>query len=76
ALHCLALLGAINLQSSFITPPFGKTLFYMKGTAPAGIKMEQIYLGIIPFVALQMIGLGLIIAFPAIALWLPHLVFD
>ncbi|MDE0281782.1 MAG: TRAP transporter large permease subunit [Gammaproteobacteria bacterium] len=75
-IHWFALLVAINLQSSFLTPPFGITLFYMKGTAPAGIKMEQIYLGIIPFVALQMIGLGLIIAFPAIALWLPHLVFD
>lgn len=75
-IHWFALLVAINLQSSFLTPPFGITLFYMKGTAPAGIRMEQIYLGIIPFVVLQMIGLGLIIAFPAIALWLPHLVFD
>lgn len=74
--HWFALLVAINLQSSFLTPPFGITLFYMKGTAPPSVKIQQIYAGIIPFVLLQLLGLGLVIAFPQIALWLPHLVFD
>ena len=75
-IHWFALLVAINLQSSFLTPPFGITLFYMRGTAPAGVRMEQIYIGIIPFVLLQLVGLALVVAFPSIALWLPHLVFD
>ena len=71
-----ALLVAINLQTSFLTPPFGITLFYMKGIAPKGITMRHIYRGIIPFVSLQLLGLGLVIAFPQIALWLPAVVFD
>ena len=71
-----ALLVAINLQTSFLTPPFGITLFYMKGIAPKGITMQHIYRGIIPFVSLQLFGLGLVIAFPQIALWLPTVVFD
>ena len=71
-----ALLVAINLQTSFLTPPFGITLFYMKGIAPKGITMRHIYRGIIPFVTLQLLGLGLVIAFPQIALWLPAVVFD
>ena len=75
-IHWFALLVAINLQSSFLTPPFGITLFYMRGTAPAGVRMEQIYIGIIPFVLLQLVGLALVVAFPSIALWLPHLVFN
>ena len=75
-IHWFALLVAINLQSSFLTPPFGITLFYMRGTAPAGVRMEQIYIGIIPFVLLQLVGLALVVAFPSIALWLPHLVFE
>lgn len=75
-LHWFALLVAINLQTSFLTPPFGITLFYMKGIAPAGITMNHIYRGIIPFVLLQLFGLGLVVAFPQIALWLPGIVFD
>jgi tripartite ATP-independent transporter DctM subunit len=63
---------SVNLQTSFLTPPFGFTLFYMKGTVPREITMAHIYRGIIPFVALQLIGLGLVIAFPEIALWLPR----
>ena len=64
-------LVAVNLQSSFMTPPFGATLFYMKGTAPPQISMSDIYGGMYPFVALQMLGLMLCIAFPGIVLWLP-----
>jgi tripartite ATP-independent transporter DctM subunit len=63
---------SVNLQTSFLTPPFGFTLFYMKGTVPPSINMGHIYRGIIPFVVLQMIALLLIIAFPDLALWLPR----
>jgi tripartite ATP-independent transporter DctM subunit len=63
---------SVNLQTSFLTPPFGFTLFYMKGTVPASVNMGHIYRGIIPFVMLQLIGLTLVIAFPELALWLPR----
>jgi len=63
---------SVNLQTSFLTPPFGFTLFYMKGVVPPSINMGHIYRGIIPFVLLQLTGLGLIIAFPELALWLPR----
>jgi tripartite ATP-independent transporter DctM subunit len=66
-----AILVAVNLQTSFLTPPFGFALFYMKGVAPPEIKIQHIYRGIIPFVLLQVIGLILVILFPEIALWLP-----
>jgi TRAP-type mannitol/chloroaromatic compound transport system permease large subunit len=66
-------LAAVNLQTSFLTPPFGFALFYMKGVAPPQVKIQMIYRGIIPFVGLQLFGLGLCIAFPAIVLWLPSL---
>ena len=64
-------LAAVNLQTSFLTPPFGFALFYMKGVAPPEVKIQQIYKGIVPFVALQVFGLALCIAFPSIVLWLP-----
>jgi tripartite ATP-independent transporter DctM subunit len=67
-----AILMAINLQTSFLTPPFGYALFYLKGIAPPEIGMGDIYRSIIPFVMLQLFGLGLAIAFPAIVLWLPR----
>jgi tripartite ATP-independent transporter DctM subunit len=63
---------SVNLQTSFLTPPFGFTLFYMKGTVPPSITMAHIYRGIIPFVILQLIGLAMVIAFPEMALWLPR----
>lgn len=66
-----AVLVAINLQTSFLTPPFGFALFYMKGVAPSSIRMNDIYKGVIPYIIIQLIGLILVIAFPAIALWLP-----
>jgi tripartite ATP-independent transporter DctM subunit len=71
-LYWMALLLAINLQTSFLTPPFGLALFYMKGVAPPSIKIQHLYRGIIPFVCLQLVGLALVIAFPEIALWLPR----
>lgn len=73
-MYWFAILMAVNLQTSFLTPPFGFSLFYMKGVAPASVKMQQIYRGIIPFVLLQLTGLSLVLAFPQIALWLPNLV--
>ena len=71
-IYWFAILIAVNLQTSFLTPPFGFALFYMKGVAPKGITIQHIYRGIIPFVILQLIGLALVIAFPEIALWLPR----
>jgi tripartite ATP-independent transporter DctM subunit len=66
-------LVAVNLQTAFMTPPFGATLFYMKGTAPPGVTMSDVYRGMYPFVALQLVGLGLCIYYPGIVLWLPGL---
>ncbi len=71
-IYWFALLVAVNLQTSFLTPPFGFALFYMKGVAPNSVKIQDIYAGIIPFVTLQVIGLAIVIAFPGIALWLPN----
>jgi tripartite ATP-independent transporter DctM subunit len=67
-----AILMAVNLQTSFLTPPFGFALFYLKGIAPKEVKIESIYKGIIPFVLLQLLGLVMVIAFPWLALWLPR----
>ena len=66
-------LVAVNLQTAFMTPPFGATLFYMKGTAPPGVTMQDVFRGMYPFVALQVLGLLLCIYFPGIILWLPRL---
>jgi TRAP-type mannitol/chloroaromatic compound transport system permease large subunit len=65
-------LMSVNLQTSFLTPPFGFTLFYMKGTVPPGVTMGHIYRGIIPFVVLQAIGLVLALIYPQLSLWLPR----
>lgn len=75
-IYWFAILVAVNLQTSFLTPPFGFALFYMKGVAPKTVKMQEIYAGIIPFVILQLIGLALVLEFPGLALWLPSLVFE
>jgi tripartite ATP-independent transporter DctM subunit len=61
---------AVNLQTSFLTPPFGFALFYIKGIAPKEIRIQSIYKGIVPFVILQLAGLILVILFPELALWL------
>ena len=68
-----ALLIALNLQTSFLTPPFGFSLFYLKASAPPTLKLQSIYRGIMPFVAIQLVVLALLISFPAISLWLPGL---
>ncbi|MET4102546.1 tripartite ATP-independent transporter DctM subunit [Roseovarius sp. MBR-78] len=66
-----AILIAINLQTSFLTPPFGMSLFYLKAIAGRQIAMATIFRGVLPFVLLQLVGLGLVMAFPEIALSLP-----
>ena len=66
---------AVNLQTSFLTPPFGFALFYFRGIAPASIKTTDIYKGVMPFVAIQLIVLLLIAKFPQIALWLPEILY-
>jgi tripartite ATP-independent transporter DctM subunit len=63
-------LMAINLQTSFLTPPFGFALFYLKGIAPKEIKIQSVYAGIVPFVLLQLTALIIVINFPQLALWL------
>jgi tripartite ATP-independent transporter DctM subunit len=67
----LGILIAINLQTSFLTPPFGFALFYLRGVAPAEITTRQIYLGVIPFIAIQLIALAMIAYWPELATWLP-----
>lgn len=67
-----ALLIAVNLQTSFLTPPFGFSLFYLKAVAPESIRIQEIYRGVIPFVVMQLVTLALIAAFPQIARWLPE----
>lgn len=67
-----AILLAVNLQSAFLTPPFGFALFYMKGTVPSSVSMLHIYRGIIPFVILQLIALMICIIWPEVVLYLPR----
>ena len=64
---------AINLQASFLTPPFGYALFYLKGIVPEGVTIMHIYRGIVPFVILMIIGLVICVLNPWTALWLPNL---
>ena len=71
----LAVMIAINLQTSFMTPPFGFSLFYLRGAAPKTVRTLDIYKGAIPFVALNVVGIGLVYLFPAIGTWLPGLLF-
>lgn len=68
----LAVLIAVNLQTSFLTPPFGFSLFYLKGVAPPGVQTIDIYKGIIPFVIIQVIALVIIALIPETITWLPH----
>ena len=67
----LGIMIAINLQTSFLTPPFGFALFYLRGVAPPGVTTSQIYRGVIPFVAIQVFALALLALFPDLVTWLP-----
>ena len=67
----LGVMMAMNLQTSFLTPPFGWALFYIRGVAPDVVRTADIYLGVVPFVIIQLIGLGILSYYPALATWLP-----
>lgn len=67
----LAMLICVNLQTSFLTPPFGWALFFLKGVAPPEVTTRQVYLGVIPFIGMQVLAVALVFFFPQIALWLP-----
>ena len=71
----LGIMIAINLQTSFLTPPFGFALFYLRGVAPPEIKTAQIYRGVMPFVAIQLFALILIAIFPELVTWLPDKIY-
>ncbi len=71
----LGVMIGINLQTSFLTPPFGFSLFYLRGVAPQEVLTKDIYIGVIPFIAIQLLGLFLIWIYPQIVLWLPNLIF-
>jgi len=66
---------AINLQTSFLTPPFGFALFYLRGVAPASLSTADIYRGVVPFIALQVAMLGILALVPELATWLPELIY-
>lgn len=71
----LGVLIAINLQTSFLTPPFGFSLFYLRGAAPPEITTGHIYRGIVPFIVLQIVAIAIVWWLPALATWLPALLF-
>ena len=68
-----AMLVCVNLQMSFLTPPFAYSMFYLKGIAPPEVTMGDIYRGVVPFIGLQIIGLTLCVVFPQTILWLPRI---
>ncbi|MBT7329430.1 MAG: TRAP transporter large permease subunit, partial [Oceanospirillaceae bacterium] len=65
------MLVAMALQTSFLTPPVGFALFYLKGVCPPGVKLTDIYKGVAPFIVLQLIGMFALLAWPEVSLWLP-----
>jgi tripartite ATP-independent transporter DctM subunit len=70
----LSMLVALNLQMSFLTPPFGWSLFYLKGVAPPEVTTGDIYRGVLPFIGIQAFGLMMVMVFPKIATWLPNVI--
>ena len=68
-----AVLIAMNLQASFLTPPFGFSLFYLRGVTPEAVPTQAIYAGILPYIAIQLMMLAVIVAFPGLVTWLPGL---
>jgi len=70
----LAILIAINLQTSFLTPPFGFALFYLRGVAPKEVTTGHIYRGVAPFVVIQVVGLSLLWFFPSVVTIVPDLI--
>lgn len=71
----LGIMFAINLQTSFLTPPFGFALFYLRGVAPKEISTSAIYRGVIPFIAIQIFTMALLVLWPELVTWLPNLIY-
>jgi TRAP-type mannitol/chloroaromatic compound transport system permease large subunit len=69
------LLVALNLQTAFLSPPVAMSAFYLKGVAPAHVTLNQIFLGMMPFMGIQVLAIVLLYQFPAIGLWLPQLLY-
>ncbi len=69
------MLVALTLQTSFLTPPVGFSLFYLKGVCPPEVTLKTIYKGVIPFIILQLTALTLLILFPALVNWFPAMVY-
>ena len=59
---------AVNLQTSFLTPPFGFALFYLRGVAPPEVRTVDVYRGVVPFIVIQLVGLALVVLFPELVL--------
>jgi TRAP-type mannitol/chloroaromatic compound transport system permease large subunit len=68
-------LVAVALQTSFLTPPVGFAIFYLRGVAPKEVKLIHIYKGVIPFIVLQLIGLTIVVIWPQLVLWLPSVAY-
>ncbi|GGW92128.1 hypothetical protein GCM10007391_28010 [Alteromonas halophila] len=72
----LGIMLAVNLQTSFLTPPFGFALFYLRGVAPPSVKTSHIYRGVMPFIGLQLVMLVALAIWPELATWLPNYLYD
>ena len=72
----LAVMMAINLQTSFLTPPFGFALFYLRGVAPSSVRTTEIYCGVLPFMIIQLIMLVILALAPGLATWLPKTLYN
>ena len=71
----LGVMIAINLQTSFLTPPLGFSLFYLRGVAPASVKTTEIYKGVLPFIIIQLLALIILSIWPLLATWLPEIIY-
>jgi len=71
----LGIMIAMNIQTSFLTPPFGFALFYLRGVAPVEVKTTQIYRGVAPFILIQLAAILILALWPALATWLPGIVY-
>ena len=66
-------LFAMNIQIYYLSPPFGPACFFLKSVAPKGVELQDIFVAVLPFIALQAIGLALVLFIPEIAMWLPNM---
>jgi len=69
------MLVAMALQTSFLTPPVGFSIFYLKGVCPPDVKLSDIYKGVVPFIMIQLLALAIIVAWPELVLWLPAMAY-